>query len=137
VLSGFFARLAISIAVLLIALVAAVTAVAFFAYALYLVLLNIVVPPAAAALTGLLILLFAIVLIQATRGRPRMRRKREGAPSPEAWENAAQVGGELGRKIRGLTEAHASGGLLAALLAGFAMGVSPKLRAFLQSLLKP
>ena len=136
-LSSFFARLAISIAVLLIALIAAVTAVAFFAYALYLVLLNIVVPAAAAALTGVLVLLFAIVLIQATRRAPRVRRKREGAPSPDAWENAANVGGELGRKIRSLTEAHASGGLLAALVAGFAMGVSPKLRVFLQSLLKP
>jgi hypothetical protein len=55
----------------------------------------------------------------------------------EAAEDAAGLGSELGRKIRGLADAHASGGLLAALVAGFAVGVSPKLRAFLQAILKP
>jgi hypothetical protein len=136
VLSRFFARLAISLAVLLIALLAAVTALAYFAYALFLVLLYVVVPPAAAILTGLIVLLAAILLAVATRTIGRARRKRETAPSLEALEDAAELGSEIGRKIRGLTEAHASGGLLAALVAGFAIGMSPKLRAFLKSILK-
>lgn len=139
-LSRFFARLAISLAVILIALIAAVIAVVFFAYGLFLLLLTVVVPPAAAVLSGILVLLAALALIMAMRAgsrSTRRRRRHEPSPSVDAWENAAELGTELGRKIRNLSEAHASGGLMAALVAGFAVGVSPKLRAFLQALLKP
>ena len=95
------------------------------------------VPAAAAILTGIIVLLAAILLAVATRsiGGAR-RRRREAAPSLEACEDAADLGSEIGRRIRGLTEAHASGGLLAALVAGFAIGMSPRLRAFLKSILK-
>lgn len=136
-LSRFFVRLAISLAVILIALVAAVTAVAFFAYGLYLILLHALVAPAAAILTGVLVLLAAILLIAAMRAIARPRRRRESTPPLEGYENAAELGTELGRKLRGLADAHAGGGLLAALVAGFAVGMSPKLRAFLQAILKP
>ena len=131
-------RLAVSLAMVLIALIAAVVAIGYFAFALYLLLLTFVVPPAAALLTGLLVLLTALLLIAIARAatKPR-RRRRESSPSLEAAEDAAGLGSELGRKIRGLADAHASGGLLAALVAGFAVGVSPKLRAFLQAILKP
>ena len=47
-LRRFITRLAISLAALLITLIAAVIALVYFAYALFLVLLNVVVPPAAA-----------------------------------------------------------------------------------------
>jgi hypothetical protein len=137
VLSRFFLRLAVSLAMVLIALIAAVTAIAYFAFALYLLLLALVVPPAAALLTGILVLVAALLLIAIARAATRPRRRREPSPSFEAAEDAAGLGTELGRKIRGLADAHASGGLLAALVAGFAVGVSPKLRAFLQAILKP
>lgn len=130
-------RLAVSLAMVLIALVAAVTAIAYFAFALYLLLSALVVPPAAAALTGILVLVTALLLIAIARAATRPRRRREPSPTVEACEDAAGLGTELGRKIRGLADAHASGGLLAALVAGFAVGVSPKLRAFLQAILKP
>ena len=136
-LRRFLARLAISLAALLITLIAAVIALVYFAYALFLVLLNVVVPPAAAVLTGVIILLAALLLVAATRTRSRSGRKREPSPTLEGFENAAELGSELGRKLRGLTGSEASGGLLAALVAGFAVGMSPKLRAFLQSILKP
>jgi hypothetical protein len=136
VVSRFFFRLAISVAAVLIAVIAAVTAISYFAYALDLLLLYVVVPPAAALLTGVLILVIAILLIVVIRAATQPRRKREPMPAMEALESAAELGSELGRKVRGLTEAQASGGLLAALVAGFAFGVSPKLRTFLQSLLK-
>ena len=131
-------RLAVSLAMVLIALIAAVVAIGYFAFALYLLLLTFVVPPAAALLTGLLVLLTALLLIAIARAatKPR-RRRRESSPSLEAAEDAAGLGSELGRKIRGLADAHTSGGLIAALVAGFAVGVSPKLRAFLQAILKP
>ena len=131
-------RLAVALAMVLIALIAAIVAIVYFAFALYLLWLPYVVPPAAALITGLLILLIALVLIAVARAAmdPR-RRRREPSPTLEAAETAAGLGTELGRKIRGLADANASGGLIAALVAGFAVGVSPKLRAFLQSLLKP
>jgi hypothetical protein len=138
VISRFLTRLAISLAVVLIALIAAITAIVYFAYALYLLLLDVVVPPAAAVLTGILVLLAVVVLAAATRAAMRPhRRRRDPSPSVEAVEDAADLGGEIARKIRGLLEAHASGGLVAALVAGFAVGMSPKLRAFLQAILKP
>jgi hypothetical protein len=136
VLSRFFFRLAVSLAALLIAVIATVTAISYFAYALYLLLLYVVVPPAAAALAGVLILVIALLLIGVIRAATQPKRKREPMPAVEALESAAELGSELGRKVRGLTEAQASGGLMAALVAGFAFGVSPKLRSFLQSLLK-
>jgi len=137
VLNRFFTRLAISLAMVLIALVAAVTAIAYFAFALYLLLLPVVVPAAAAVLTGILVLLTALVLIGLTRVVSRPRRGREPSPSLEACESAAELGTEVGRRLRGLADAHASGGLIAALVAGFAVGISPKLRAFLRDILKP
>jgi hypothetical protein len=138
VISRFLTRLAISLAMVLIALIAAITAICYFAFALYLLLLPVVVPPAAALLTGILVLLTALLLIAIARSATRPRRRaREPSPALEAAEDAAGLGTEIGRKVRGLAEAHGSGGLLAALVAGFAVGVSPKLRAFLQALLKP
>jgi hypothetical protein len=137
VISRFFMRLAISLAMVLIALIAAIVAIGYFAFALYLFLSIYVVPPAASVLTGILVLVTALLLIAAAGSaiRPR-RRRREPIPSLEAAEDAAGLGSELGRKIRGLADANASGGLIAALVAGFAVGVSPKLRAFLQSILR-
>ena len=136
-LSRFIARLAISLAALLIAVIAAIIALGYFVYALFLVLLNAVVAPAAAVLTGIIVLLVAILLVAATQGRSRRGRKRAGSPSLEGFESAAELGGELARKVRSLIGSEAGGGLLASLVAGFAIGMSPKLRAFLQSILKP
>ena len=138
-LSRFIAKVAIAFAMLLIGLVAGVIATAFFAYAIYLALLNVLVGPAAAAITGVVVLAAALLLMAGMRAifRPRRRRRRMAdIPSLEECENAADIGSELGRKIRGLAGAGTSGGLMASLVAGFAVGISPKLRAFLQSLLK-
>ena len=135
--SRFLTRLAISLAVVLIAVIAAITAIVYFAYALYLLLLGYVVAPAAAVLTGILVLLTVMILAAATRAAMRPRRRRDLSLGLEGVEDAADLGGEMARKIRGLMDAHANGGLLAALVAGFAVGMSPKLRAFLQTILKP
>ena len=48
-ISRFIAKIAIAFAMLLIGLVAGVIAVAFFAYGVYLALLNVLAGPAAAA----------------------------------------------------------------------------------------
>jgi hypothetical protein len=137
VISRFLSRLAISLAVVLIAVIASITAIVYFAFALYLLLLDYVVPAAAALLTGILILVAVIILAAVTRAGMRPRRRREATPSLEAAEDAADLGGEIARKVRVLLDSHANGGLLAALVAGFAVGMSPKLRAFLQTILRP
>jgi hypothetical protein len=140
VLSRLIARIAVALASLLIGLVAGVIALAFFSYAIYLGFLNLLVPPAAAAVTGLVVIAIAVLLVAIVRLaiRPRRRRRRRSEiPSLEECETAAEMGSELGRKIRGIAAANASGGLLASLVAGFAVGASPKLRAFLQAILKP
>ena len=138
-MSGFFTRLALSIAALLIVLIAALIAIGYFAFALYLFLLNSLSPPLAAAATGILVLLFAIFLVLATRaGSGRRPRRRYAAyESDEARETAADLGSELGRRLQGLASSHKTGSLVAALIAGFAVGVSPKLRGFLLDILKP
>ena len=137
-LSRFIARIAVALASLVIGLVAGIIALAYFTYAIYLGFLNVLVPPAAAAITGVVVIAAAILLVGIVRlaFRPRRRRRRANIPSLEECETAAEVGSELGRKLRGIAGANASGGLLAALVAGFAVGASPKLRAFLQAILK-
>jgi membrane protein implicated in regulation of membrane protease activity len=137
-MSGFFTRLALSIAALLIVLVAALIAMGYFAFALYLFLLNSLSPPLAAAATGILVLLLAIFLVLATRPRSGPQRRRYAAHgSDDARATAAELGGELGRRLQGLASSHKTGSIVAALIAGFAVGVSPKLRGFLMDILKP
>ena len=55
----FFARLAISIALMLIALVAALIAIGYFMFALYLWLAVYLVPPVAAVIAGVIVLVTA------------------------------------------------------------------------------
>lgn len=135
-MSRFFVRLAFSIAALLVMIVAAFIAVGYFAYALYLFLASLMTPPLAAAATGILVLLLAAFLALATRAGTGRRRYTESQSSREARESAAELGGELGRRLLGFADAHRTGSLLAALVAGFAVGVSPKLREFLLDVLR-
>jgi hypothetical protein len=135
-MSRFFARLAMSIGALLVMMVAALIAVGYFAFALYLFLALYMPAPLAAAATGILILLFSMFLVLATQRNLGRRRRYDGETSREARESAAELGGELGRRLQGLAVAHRTGTLVAALVAGFAVGVSPKLRNFLLDVLK-
>ncbi len=139
-LNRFIARIAVAVALALIGVVAGWIALAFFSYAIYLAFLNVLAPAVAAAVTAVVVIAAAILLMGIVRLalRPRRRRRRTaGIPSLEECETAAEAGSELGRKIRDIAAANSGGGLLAALVAGFAVGVSPKLRAFLQAILKP
>ena len=97
-INRFLTRLAISLAMVLIALIGATLAVLYFAFALYLLLLQYTMPPAAALLTGILILLIALAAIGIMRlATRRRRRRREPSPSLEAAETAAGLGTEIGR----------------------------------------
>jgi hypothetical protein len=133
----FVARLAISIALLLIALVTALIAVGYFVFALYLWLAIYFVPPAAAVIAGLIILVVAALLALIARSAMRgsKRRDRDYA-SMTAAETAAELGSLFGDKVQGFANMSRGTSLLTALVAGFAVGVSPKLRAILWRVLK-
>ena len=133
----FVARLAISIALILIALVATMIAVGYFVFALYLWLTNYLVPPAAAVVAGLVILVVAAVLALIARGAMRgsKRRDRDHATMTAA-EAAAELGSLFGDKVQGFAQINRGTSLLTALVAGFAVGVSPKLRALLWRIIK-
>jgi len=137
-MSRFFARLSISIAALLVMLVAALIATGFFAFALFLYLEQYMLPPWAAVLTGVILLVLAAILAAATQlTSKRTRRPPEGlGPRGDTRESAADFGSEIGRKLAGFANTHKKGSMLAALVAGFAVGVSPRLREFLLDVLR-
>lgn len=133
-LSQFFARITVALTVFFIVLVAAAIAAGYFAQAIYLLIASVVTPPAAAALTGVSVIVIAVLLVSLVRlGAPR-RRSRESRA--EAREDEPDLANDLARKLKTLGEAQSNGTLLATLIAGFAVGLSPKLRAFLESVLK-
>jgi high-affinity K+ transport system ATPase subunit B len=131
------ARLAISIALMLIALVAALIGVGYFAFALYLWLTNYFVPPAAAVIAGLIVLVVAGLLALIARGMLRGSKRRDrNYMSGTAAETAAELGSLLGDKVESFVHKNRGTSLLTALAAGFAVGVSPKLRSLLWRILK-
>jgi hypothetical protein len=137
VVNRILTRLAVSFAVVLVMLVATVVAFGFFVFAIYLALENVVMPPVAAALTGVCVLLLAALFALAARlAFPSRRPRTRAEAAQEATESTAKVGSEVGRRLRGFADAHANGTLIAALLAGLAVGASPKLRTFLREILK-
>ena len=141
-MSRFFTRLALSIAALLVMVIAACMATGYFAYALYEFLAERMSPALASLSTGLLLLLFGVMIVGITiwvTTRPRRRRYKGGYGTEEVRagrETVAELGGELGVRLLGLAESNKTGALLAALVAGFAVGVSPRLREFLLDVLK-
>jgi hypothetical protein len=133
----FVARLAISIALLLIALVAALIAVGYFVFALYLWLTNYLVPPAAAVVAGLIILVVSALLALIARSAMRGSKRRDrDYTSMTAAETAAELGSLFGDKVQSFAQMSKGTSLLTALAAGFAVGVSPKLRALLWRIIK-
>ena len=133
----FVARLAISIALLLIALVAIMIAVGYFVYALYLWMAVYLVPPAAAVVTGLIVLVLAALLALIARMFMRGSKRRDrDYSSMTAAETAAELGSLFGDKVQGLANMNKSTSMLTALAAGFAVGVSPKLRSLLWRIIK-
>jgi Putative Actinobacterial Holin-X, holin superfamily III len=133
----FFSRLAISGALMVVALVALLIAVGYFVFALYLWLAEYLVPPAAAVVAGGIILLVAIVLalIAGRMFRGSKPRNRDTAALGAA-ETAAELGSLFGDKMQSFASMNRTTSILTALAAGFAVGVSPKLRGLLWRLIK-
>jgi uncharacterized membrane protein len=135
-MSRFFARLALSIAALLVMMFAVPFAAGFFAYGLYLLLAGFMPPFVAAGLTGILILLFASLLAAAVLAGTWKKRPGESEQMRVARETMAELGSNLGSKVVDGLESNKPATMIAALVAGFAVGVSPKLRGFLLNILK-
>ena len=133
----FFARLTIWIALVVAAIFTALIALGYFILALYLLLAEYLVPPVAAVLSGIIVLMAALVfgLIASTMFNGLARNGRDSTMG--AAQSAADIGSLFGDKVQGfLGHENRAASFITALIAGFAVGFSPKLRAILWRILK-
>jgi hypothetical protein len=128
-------RLAIAAASLLLAGVGFVAAAGFFCVALYLQLATMMEPPLAATATAFAALLFSVLVMLIGRWLAFGRRRMRGGSSRIANDPAMEIGRRLGEEAFKYAKTHRRGTLIATLLAGFAVGASPKLRNWLRGLI--
>lgn len=143
-------RGALWVAALLIALIFVVLAAVFLCGALYLHFEAVASRPVAALATAGLALVIALFVLLvawsvssiATSGarraaaRPAGISARHAPGAPVEDRLASELGAMIGRDVTGFAQDHPYQAMLASLGAGFAVGASPKLRAFLMGLLK-
>ena len=113
---------------LTLASVGLIAAIGFLFDALYLYLADFVSPVNAALLTALSGLLFALIVLGLGRLAVAMRARRKD-------DVALLFGALLGKEFFGLADARPATRILVALAAGFAIGLSPRLRKILSGLL--
>jgi cytochrome b subunit of formate dehydrogenase len=127
------ARIATALAFPLAAVLLALAGLALLFAALFLWLVTLMAQPLAALVTGVVV--FAAAGIVALIGRMLVTARRAAPAMPLAGavqsDVAALVGGELGVASREWVHAHLPQVALAAIGAGFLLGVSPRLRAAL------
>jgi hypothetical protein len=137
-------RLAIAVAVFVIAGSAVIIATFFFFAAIYFWFDEILSPPLAALATMGVLLAFALIVIVAgamiaTRLKRKPRRRFdwlfELLDAPDGL-SAAAIGNALGRKLQTFARQNTQTTIIASLLAGLAIGISPGLRALLRDVLK-
>lgn len=133
-------RIAIAAAALLVVATGIVVAVVFLCLALYSAFL-IWLPPALAALAAALtVFVFAFLTVAAagmlSRAILRRAQKRRAERGGSANIFTAELGRLLGEDAQGFIVDRPVLSLLLALIGGFAVGANPKLRAFVETLLK-
>ena len=129
-------RVAAALAVAAILAVLALAALGFLCAALYLGLARVVEPPMAALLTGVVVLAVVVVLAALAVVVAWLTGRRGGGGQPRDAAGLARRAGEaLGVDLQALAKGHARTLTLSALAAGFAVGVSPRLRRALLRLL--
>jgi MFS family permease len=118
-----------------VAAAALAVAIGFVVAALYLAWGARFTPPEAALLTAACV--FVVTIIAALVGWLSARRARPRRIGRDAAERklAAGLGMLLGEEVVTLARSHARGTLVASLVAGFAVGASPRLRRALRALL--
>lgn len=129
-------RIAVMAAGLLIAAVLSLAVVAFLCIALYYGLQNVVAPWAAALLTAAALTLAALLVIAIAAAVARSASRKEEQRDPDV----SRIGLELGRILGETAYRYASQNptrvLVAAVVAGFAVGAVPRLRSLLLSFLR-
>ena len=133
-------RIAIMAAALLIAAVGVGATVVFLCLALYSALLTVLSAPLAALSAALIVFLLSILVILLgnalsdafARKAKRARAKRGGT----ANAFSAELGRLMGEKAQSFVNEKPLLSLIVALIGGFAVGANPRLRAFLETILK-
>jgi hypothetical protein len=138
-INQFLTRLATSIASILAATLVVVAALGFLCGAAYLALLEVTTPALAALGTGMGALLFAVLIVMAGRllAHGKRAKPQRSEAAGDAQRLAGELGGIIGVQLGAATRAHAPTVLAASLLAGFAVGASPRLRKLLLDLVLP
>jgi hypothetical protein len=135
----YVAQAILAAAMLMAATIVLLVAAAFLAGALFLALRDVMSGPLAALVTGLAGVLVAALIalvggLTMRRSKPARAEGQSRAPV-EAQRLAGELGGIIGEEMASLARTHARGTAIASLLAGFAVGASPRLRRLLRDLL--
>lgn len=136
-MSGFVFRLQVLLAFGVVAALLVLTGSGFLVAALYLNLATYAGPTRAALITGVLCLAVGciVLLIGWLVLRSAARRDGRDRKPTDAAGLALALGEAVGGDLQSLAKNHRYAMIGAALAAGFAVGVSPKLRRALRSLL--
>lgn len=135
-ISQWFARAGAMLGLLGVAIGMGILAILFLSAALCLALIPPLGLPLATLVTGGVLLAVAALLVLAARRavQPPRRAPHEPAP-PNGPAAAAKIGEMLGEEGGVLIKQHPGAAILTALLAGFVVGSSPKIRAGLSRML--
>ena len=131
------ARLATVIVACMLVGVALMVALGFAMVGVYFLFAQIASPPWAAFDSALAAIVFSLIVAGVTLlmvRRPRRLRRQRAASNPNYL--AAMVGDLLGSRFRKLASENTRTSILASFAAGFVVGLSPKLRAFLLDLIR-
>jgi hypothetical protein len=140
-MSSLLFRLSVMIAAMIAAALVLVVSSLFLFGALYLALLPMTSRPAAALLTGLAGMLLAMMIVLVGRLPSLLRRRRparrsDRGLSADPAQLIAELGRILGAEASAQAKSHPVQSIVGSLVAGFAVGASPELRAQLGSLLR-
>ena len=131
---GLIARLATVIVACMLVSVALVVALGFAMVGVYFLFAQIASPAWAAFDSALAAIVFSLLVAGIALLTVRRPRRRRAASNPNYL--AAMVGDALGSRFRKLTSENTRASILTSFAAGFAVGASPKLRAFLFDLIR-
>ena len=133
-------RIAIMAAALLVAAVGVCATVVFLCLALYSLLLTLLSAPLAGLAAAVLAFVLSLLVIflggARANGLARRARARRAKRGGATFIFSAELGKILGEDTQKYIAGKPVLALLLALAGGFAVGVSPRLRALLQTLLK-
>jgi len=138
-ISRLLTRLAIGAAAILIAAAGGIVAVTFLIIAMYQLLETVMEPWLAALATAGLAILFSVLVLVLARIAMRMMAppppKAAARPGLGGLGFTAEIGTLLGKEARDFVENNSMSTLGILAVAGFALGVSPKLRRLIWKLL--